>query len=172
LGKKNRNKIWNSVFGLRSSHKRSPEGSEKSQISEPAVSYNISVINFANQLISASASDLENLQIPGYFVKQLESATDLDAIQLASILGMSKSKYYRVLKEEVLELNEVDVLASLLKLWKMGINAFDQIAEDFDEFLNTTNTNLGRKPIDLLKTENGRREVEKALGRIEYGLYG
>jgi len=166
LNKKVGEEAWEALFGKRQEIK-------KLSVAEPEAIYHTPVLNYANQLVSASALDLEHLEIPGKFIRQLESATALDAIQLASILGMSKSKYYRIIKEKVLELNEVDILSNFLKVWKKGINAFDGIFEDFEEFLKTTNTNLGAvKPITLLKTESGRREVEKAIDRIEYGLYG
>ena len=60
------------------------------------------------------------------------------------------------------------VLESILKLGKkvLGSN------EELNRWLHSPVFSLdGNKPVDMIKTESGRRRVEEVLHQIEYGIY-
>ena len=60
------------------------------------------------------------------------------------------------------------VLESILKLGKkvLGSN------EELNRWLHSSVFSLdGKKPVDMIKTESGRRRVEEVLHQIEYGIY-
>ena len=114
----------------------------------------------------------EDLQIPGAFLEIFADTTDLHVPQIIDILNISKSTFYRIKDDEVLETEIIDKLASVLKIYNLGIKAFGD-KNDFHLWLNSRVINLGNKmPIDLLNTENGRAAVLDAIDRIEYGIYG
>ena len=148
---------------------------------EPAVAYiagtsGISLQHFFEkyvQMVKSTAMELRDLAVVGSFLELLQKATQIKAEIMADIIGVSKSKYYRLLKAETLDSNAIDALASFTKLWHYGLLVFDKDLISFKAWLNTRNENMGGiMPLQLLQSENGRREVEKALDRIEYSVYG
>lgn len=112
------------------------------------------------------------VEIPGSFLAEASSITNLPALHLAEVLDMSKTSYYRALKEDGLEMETIDKLSSLFKIYEKGTEAFEN-QEAFEEWLNSKVTNLGdQKPVDLIKTESGRATVLDAIYRVEFGIYG
>lgn len=112
------------------------------------------------------------VKIPGSFLSIVTEITSLPVTLLIDILDVSKSTFYRVKDEKMLEQNTIDKLASILKLYNRGIKAFED-KEDFHQWLTSKITTLGnQRPLDLLKTENGRLAVSEAIDRIEHGVYG
>jgi len=64
-------------------------------------------------------------------------------------------------------------LVDFATLWKKGLVAFDNDDTMLSEWITSRNSNLGNiKPVELLSTRVGRRELEKAFNRIEYSTYG
>ena len=64
--------------------------------------------------------------------------------------------------------DSLDVLTSILKLGKEVLGS----EEELNNWLhNPVFTLDGNKPVDLIKTESGRRKVETALHQIEYGIF-
>jgi putative toxin-antitoxin system antitoxin component (TIGR02293 family) len=62
-----------------------------------------------------------------------------------------------------------------VRLARVYANAVEMIGEEEKavEWLRTPNRALGgERPLDLLDTDVGAREVEDVLGRIAYGVYG
>lgn len=115
---------------------------------------------------------LSTVKIPGSFLNLVTEITSLPVSLLIDILKVSRSTFYRVKDEKELEQDMVDKLASILKLYNRGVKAFDD-KEDFHSWLNTKITTLNnQKPLDLLRTENGRIAVSEAIDRVEYGIYG
>jgi uncharacterized protein (DUF2384 family) len=53
-----------------------------------------------------------------------------------------------------------------------GIHTFVDWSEFRDWLFSRVENLADRRPIDLLSLQTGRYEVELALDRIEYGLYG
>ncbi len=125
------------------------------------------------QLVKSTAMELRDMSVVGSFLELLQKATEIRAEVMADIIGVSKSTYYRLLKDDTLDSHAVDAVASFTKLWHYGLLVFDKDVVSFKAWLHTQNENLGGiKPLDLMQSENGRREAEKALDRIEYSVYG
>lgn len=113
------------------------------------------------------------LKIPGTFIAAVPAITNLPVNHVIEILDISKSTYYRAKDERILEMETADKISSLLKIFNRGLEAFEGINEDFQDWLNSKFPNLGnKKPVELLKTENGRAAVLDAIDRIEYNVYG
>ena len=113
------------------------------------------------------------LKVAGSFMAHVPKITNLPIGDIVELLDISKSTFYRAKKDDsFLAMDTVDKLSSLLKIYQKGIEAFEG-QEPFVEWLNTKIPNLGgKRPIDLLKTENGRITVLDAIDRVEYGVYG
>ena len=113
------------------------------------------------------------IEVPGSIMRFLPDITNLSVNDLTGLLEMSTSSYYRKIRTGLLEMNSVDKMSSLLKIYQKGIEAFEDNRGDFEEWLNTQIPNLGnKKPIELLKTENGRLSVLDSIDRIEHNVYG
>ena len=64
--------------------------------------------------------------------------------------------------------DSLDVLESILELGKKVLGS----EEELNNWLHNPVFALdGKKPVDLIKTESGRRKVETALHQIEYGIF-
>lgn len=112
------------------------------------------------------------LKVPGTFLSIVPQVINLPVAEVAELLSMSKSTYYRAREEGILDMDTIDKLSSLFKLYQRGLEVFED-QEDFEDWLKTKIISLGgKKPISLLKTENGRAAVSDTLGRIEHGVYG
>jgi len=140
-------------------------------VEEPVVSY-----DYSKELIPfvvINPSDIPSKHIPGSKVRLMQDAVGLESDDMAKILRIGRSTYFNVLKKKRLDPEYIDVLSSVAKLWQKGLGAFDNDLDDLQEFFRSKNINLGNiKPIQLLFTESGRRELSNAFDRIEYGLYG
>ncbi len=116
---------------------------------------------------------IDDLNIPGKLLKDLPDIINLSIGQVIDALGISKSTYYRARNIRHLDRETVDRMASLLKIYEKGIQAFNGDSEQFKAWLNTSIQNLGgRKPIELITSENGRISVLQALSRVRYNVYG
>ncbi len=64
--------------------------------------------------------------------------------------------------------DSLDVLESILELGKEVLGS----EEELNNWLHNPVFALdGNKPVDLIKTESGRRKVETVLHQIEYGIF-
>ncbi len=64
--------------------------------------------------------------------------------------------------------DSLKILESLLKLGEKVLGSENEL----NQWLHNPVFALdGEKPVDLIKTESGRRRVEEALHQIEYGIY-
>jgi len=143
-----------------------------SKAEEPVTYYATSSADL-NVLAEMNSIELDNIKLPGSALLDIQEETALSAMDLAGIVGVSKSKYYDLIKLDNLDAKNIDALADFAVLWQKGMEAFDSDQAMLNEWLETKNTNLGGvKPIDLLSTRVGRRELEKAFQRIEYSVYG
>jgi putative toxin-antitoxin system antitoxin component (TIGR02293 family) len=114
-----------------------------------------------------------DLEIPGSFITTVPDITEFTVSEVAQILDISRSTYYRVKDEPRLDPETADKISSLLKLFYHGLEAFEGNKEDFNEWLNTRIPTMGNnKPVTLLKTESGRSAVLEAIGRVEHNVYG
>lgn len=153
------------------SYKKVHEKHVKAQ--EPYVIFHIGQKDVRNKVKDMLAYEgIGELNIPGSFLGVIPEITHLPVVHIIDLLDISKSTYYRAKEDEVLDMETVDKLASILKLYQRGVEAFGD-SEAFKDWLYTQVTSLGgQKPIDLLKTENGRLAILDAIDRVEYGVYG
>jgi len=129
------------------------------------------IIAIIDQLLSYEGYG--EIEVPGSVIRFLPDITNLSVSDLAALLEISTSSYYRKIRTGILEMESVDKMSSLLKIYHKGIGAFEDNRDDFEEWLNTQIPNLGnKKPIELLKTENGRLAILDAIDRVEHNVYG
>lgn len=116
---------------------------------------------------------MEPVEIPGAFLSAIPGITNLPVADIAKMLDMSKSSFYRAKEEDTLEMDTVDKISSLMKIYRKGLEAFEGDKDDFYDWLDSRIASLGdRKPAELLKTETGRLSVLKTIDRIEQNVYG
>jgi len=129
--------------------------------------------SYIDSLANMSPFDISNSAISGFALEDIQEELHLSASIVGDILGISKSKYYELLKSDDIGTRNIDALADFANIWKKGLEAFDGNQKLLNEWMELKNRNLGMvKPIDLLSSRIGRRELEKAFQRIEYSLYG
>lgn len=116
---------------------------------------------------------MEPVEIPGAFLSAIPGITNLPVADIAKMLDMSKSSFYRAKEEDILEMDTVDKISSLMKIYRKGLEAFEGDKGDFYDWLDTSIASLAdRKPAELLRTETGRLSVLKTIDRIEQNVYG
>jgi len=113
------------------------------------------------------------LKLPGSFITVVPEITQFSVNDVAEILDISRSTYYRVKDDPRMDPETADKISSLLRLFYYGLEVFEGNKADFREWLNTSIPSLAhKKPISLLKSESGRFAVFSTLGRIEHNVYG
>jgi hypothetical protein len=140
------------------------------KVKEPIV---LSRVPLLSVLYNMSFIEVSDAHFSGEKLLEVQEQTSLGAHYLAGIVGVSKSKYYELLQMDDIGPKNIDALADFAALWQKGIDAFDDDTALLNEWLETRNINLGNiKPVELLSSRVGRRELEKAFLRIEYSTYG
>ena len=107
-------------------------------------------------------------------IKELNERYALTLSDLADILDVAPKTLTRWAKNinsskliSKRKSDSIDVLESILEL---GIEVLGS-EEELNSWLHNPVFSLnGEKPVDLIKTESGRRKVETALHQIEYGI--
>jgi putative toxin-antitoxin system antitoxin component (TIGR02293 family) len=101
----------------------------------------------------------------------LRQELDLPMEQLAARLGFSRATLHRRKASGRLTSDESDKVVRYARLLGQAARTFDG-AEEARQWLKTPQRGLGGAvPLDYAQTEAGAREVEKLLGRIDYGVY-
>jgi len=104
-------------------------------------------------------------------LEALSKAFDLSLERLSSLLGIARATLHRRKKEGHLQSQESDRVARYERLLAQASDVFDS-PEKALGWLRTPQRALGGAvPLEYARTEVGAREVEKLLGRIEYGVY-
>ena len=147
---------------------------EPMKVSEPMVAYGaVTAAMPIAVLTSMSMQAIEKAKFSGQTLVDIQKQTSLSPIAIAGVVGVSKSKYYDLIKLDNLGTKNIDALADFAMLWQKGIEAFDGNKNLLNEWLEIRNENLGNiKPIELLSSRIGRRDLEKAFLRIEHSTYG
>ncbi len=146
------------------------EAISTNKVEEPMVAYGVSLLGL---LCGLNFSSLEETHLPGSSIVELQKQTKLSPQDMAGVVGVSKSKYYELVQLNDIGTKNLDALVDFATLWKKGLIAFDDDDEMLSEWMTSRNSNLGNiKPVELLSTRVGRRELEKAFNRIEYSTYG
>lgn len=131
-----------------------------------------SVEDIASKITTVPSYQLKEVVIAGTTLKWLHEILKNFEVELEEVLSTSQASLYRQFKKEDIDLPLKDHLVSVLRIMQKGVQAFEDEG-DFKQWLVSKIENLGnRRPLDLLSLETGRREVEQALDRIEYGVYG
>ncbi len=107
-------------------------------------------------------------------IKELNERYALTLSDIADILDVAPKTLTRWSKNmnsaaqiSKRKIDSLDVLESILKLGKKVLGSED----DLNDWLHNPVFALdGNKPVDLIKTESGRRKVEIALHQIEHGI--
>lgn len=132
----------------------------------------ISMHDIASKITAVPSYHLNDMIIAGASLKRIHEGLKSFEVGLAEVLDTSQASLYRQFKKEDIDIQFKDHLVSLMRIIQKGVHAFED-EEDFKQWLLSKIENLGnRRPVDLLTLETGRREVEQALDRIEYGIYG
>ncbi len=104
-------------------------------------------------------------------LKALREELDLPMEQLAARLGFSRATLHRRKVSGRLTSDESDKVVRFARLLGHAAQLFGG-ADEARQWLKTPQRGLGGAvPLDYAQTETGAREVEKLLGRIDYGVY-
>lgn len=90
---------------------------------------------------------------------------------LAEFLGISKSTFDRRKLQGRLEADESERVYRAARLFAEALNVFEGVDKAAKWFGEPNRALGGHKPIEMLATEVGSREVENILGRLLYGAY-
>lgn len=93
-------------------------------------------------------------------------------ISLDQVLPVSQAGLYRQFTKQDVDLALKDNLVGIVRLVNKGIETFVDWTHFREWLFSRVDTLASQRPIDLLALQTGRYEVELALDRIEYGLYG
>lgn len=105
-------------------------------------------------------------------IRALASAYDFTERDLADILDVNKRTITRWktggTRLSSQQIDRIDVLGSILDLGKRVLGAEGELKL----WMNSAVFSLeGQKPMDLIRTESGRKRVENVLLQIESGVY-
>ena len=130
------------------------------------------------KLIGIKASDRmelsEKVQV-GFPVKSFISLTktmELSNKQLAELVQISSRTLNRRLKEGILKADESERLLRFSRIFTMAMNLFEGDSSSAQNWLRNNNRALGgESPLEASKTEEGSREVENLINRLEHGVF-
>ena len=150
----------------------STEASSTSGILPLAASGEDIISQVSHTLSTIPSYELASTVVSGHALKLIGERLKSFGIEPHQVLPVSKAGLYRQFKKENIDLSLKDTLVGIIQMLNKGIEAFGN-QQDFQEWLLSRIENLGnRRPLDLISLQTGRREVEQALERIEYGVYG
>ena len=110
--------------------------------------------------------------LPWAAFEALVAALAISQAELAATLHIRARTLSRRKDAGRLEAMESDRLFRLARVFAHAVEVFEarQRARDW---LETENRALGgQRPLELLDTDAGAREVDEVLGRIEHGIFG
>lgn len=130
------------------------------------------------KLIGIKASDRmelsEKVQV-GFPVKSfisLSKTMELSNKQLAELVQISSRTLNRRLKEGILKADESERLLRFSRIFTMATNLFEGDSSSAQNWLTNSNRALGgESPLEASKTEEGSREVENLINRLEHGVF-
>jgi putative toxin-antitoxin system antitoxin component (TIGR02293 family) len=109
--------------------------------------------------------------LPFQELETLRSSLGLSLERLAPKIGLSKATLNRRRLVGRLGVAESDKAVRFARLLGQAVNVFEG-EEAARDWLTRPQVGLGGAvPLDYADTEVGAREVERLLGRIEYGVY-
>ena len=126
----------------------------------------------AGKFTPAKLVEVLQVGLPFRELQVLQSSLALPSEKLAPMLGTSKAAFHRS-KGAASRLNSAvsDRVVKYAKPLAFAVKVFGN-QEDAKQWLKAPQFGLGGAvPLDYAKTEIGAREVEKLLGRTQYGVY-
>jgi putative toxin-antitoxin system antitoxin component (TIGR02293 family) len=109
--------------------------------------------------------------VPFRDLETLGKSLDLSLEKLSTLIGMARATVHRRKQDGQLQTQESDRVVRYERLFSQAANVFDS-KEQALGWLKSPQRGLGGAiPLEYAMTEVGAREVEKLLGRIDYGVY-
>jgi putative toxin-antitoxin system antitoxin component (TIGR02293 family) len=97
--------------------------------------------------------------------------TELPLARLAEVTGIPTRTLARRKEEGRLDVEESDRLARVSRLFARALELFEGEATNARDWLTRPQSALGgRIPLELASTDIGAQEVERLIGRLEYGI--
>lgn len=110
--------------------------------------------------------------LPFQALKALAGHVKLSTSKVAVLIGMAPATYDRRRRgEKPLTATESETLSRVARILVLGTNVFGSTEDTWNWLLKKNKGFDGERPIDLLRTEPGGREVEAIIGRRLYGGY-
>ncbi len=110
--------------------------------------------------------------LPISVFKELCSLLDLSEKKLAQTLRIPVSTLSKRKKRGYFSTSESERIVRLMDLLKIAIRVFDSSIEFAKKwFRNPAKALGGATPLEYIRTEQGAREVENLMGRIEHGVF-
>jgi putative toxin-antitoxin system antitoxin component (TIGR02293 family) len=116
------------------------------------------------------ASAVIEAGFPATVVREFATASGITSNDIGDIVGTSERTMSRkIANREQLGAAESDRAYRLFDMMARAVHAFGNVEKALRWMRREVPSLGGRRPIDLLRTEIGTREVLSALDRIEYG---
>lgn len=100
--------------------------------------------------------------------------SELSLNEWSTILPISKRTLQRELekKHKILEFKVTETFVEIGEIYSIGLEAFDENKERFNNWLNTENAYFNhKKPIEIMDSHKGRDLIKAELNRIEYSEF-
>ena len=130
------------------------------------------------KLIGIKASDRmelsEKVQV-GFPFKAFISLTksmEVSNQHLAELVQISDRTLIRRRKDGILKSDESERLLRIARIFTLAVNLFDGDGSSAQNWLSNSNRALGgESPLEVSETEEGSREVENLITRLEHGVF-
>lgn len=104
-------------------------------------------------------------------IARLQKTSGLTLDRIKKVIHISEGSFTRRKQEGRLSQEESERLLRLSRIYERALSLYEQDSAGALEWLETPIPALGdRRPLDLLETEPGAREVEDLIGRIAHGI--
>jgi putative toxin-antitoxin system antitoxin component (TIGR02293 family) len=117
-------------------------------------------------------AELVSIGLPSQILKHLALAFGLKPSGLAPIVNISeKTIIRRVAAGSKLKPDESERVGRLMRIYVRAVDVFED-KEKAKIWLNEPLRVLGgKRPLELMRSEQGAREVEQVLGRLDNGVF-
>jgi putative toxin-antitoxin system antitoxin component (TIGR02293 family) len=117
-------------------------------------------------------AELVLLGLPSSLLKQLANVLGLKPSGLAPIVNISeKTILRRVEAKSKLKPDESERVARLMRVYVRALEVFEDRGKAKIWLGNPLRVLGGKSPMELMMSEQGAREVEQVLGRLENGVF-
>jgi putative toxin-antitoxin system antitoxin component (TIGR02293 family) len=130
------------------------------------------------KLIGIKASDRMELSekvqdgFPFKAFISLTKSMDVSNQQLADLVQISHRTLVRRRKDGILRTDESERLLRIARIFTMAVKLFEGDSSSAQSWLSKSNRALGgESPLEASKTEEGSREVENLINRLEHGVF-